>query len=255
MQQWALTHWPGSQQFEHTAEQFIEKMDNCIPRIDKALIFSFRSLHSESMSAMREENDYILKVIEEYPDRFVGACLIDPSWDNRAIEELNRVVKNGLMVVKVKFSSVHVPANSPLAEKIFREIEDLGILPVLHSDWSSWSNPSIIGDLIQSFPDVKTVMQHFGLSQSHEAMSVVRNHENIYVDTSAVIHPKNIMRFVDEISPDRIMYASDTIKGYEKTMPQEEMDRVLNMRLPEMVLEKVLGSNAEKLLRSVGIRV
>jgi predicted TIM-barrel fold metal-dependent hydrolase len=63
------------------------------------------------------------------------------------------------------------------------------------------------------------------------------------------------MRFVDEISPDRIMYASDTIKGYEKTMPQEEMDRVLNMRLPEMVLEKVLGSNAEKLLRSVGIRV
>lgn len=255
MQQLAISHWPGAQPFEHTAEQFLDKMEKCNPRIDKALIFSFRSLHSESMSAMRKENDYILKVVEDYPDRFVGACLIDPSWDDRAIEELNRVVKQGLRVVKLKFSSVHVPANSPLAEKIFREIEDLGILPVLHSDWSNWTNPSIIGDLIRSFPDVKTVMQHFGLSQSHEALSVVRNNENIYVDTSAVIHPKNILRFVDEISPDRIMYASDTIKGYEKTMPQEEMDRVLNIRLPEIVLEKVLGSNAEKLLRSVGVRV
>jgi predicted TIM-barrel fold metal-dependent hydrolase len=255
MEQWALSHWPGTQQFEHTAEQFLEKMENCNPRLDKALIFSFRSLHSESMKAMRDENDYILKTVEEYPDRFIGACLIDPSWDERAIKELNRVVKLGLRVVKVKFSSVHVPANSPLAEKIFREIEDLGILPVLHSDWSNWTNPSIIGDLIQSFPEVKTVMQHFGLSQSHEAMSVLRNNENLYVDTSAVIHPKNILRFIDEVSSDRIMFASDTIKGYEKTMPQEEMDRVLNMRLPDKVLQKTLGLNAEKLLKSVGVRI
>lgn len=255
MRQWAQSHWPGAQQFEHTAEQFVEKMNHCQPKIDKALIFSFRSLHSDSPSEMRKENDYILEVVEKYPDRFVGACLIDPSWDERAIEELNRVVKKGLRVVKVKFSSVHVPANSPLAEKIFREIEDLGILPVLHSDWSNWTNPSILGDLIQRFPDVKTVMQHFGLTQSHEAMSVIQDKENIYVDTSAVIHPKNILRFVDEISEDRLMFASDTIKGYEKTMPQEEMDRVLNMGLQDNVLEKVLGLNAAKLLRSVGVKI
>jgi predicted TIM-barrel fold metal-dependent hydrolase len=49
------------------------------------------------------------------------------------------------------------------------------------------------------------------------------------------------------------MYASDTIKGYEKTMPQEEMDRVLNSGLSEKLLEKVLGLNAEKLLKSVGV--
>ena len=51
------------------------------------------------------------------------------------------------------------------------------------------------------------------------------------------------------------MFASDTIRGYEKTMPQEEMDRVINMRLPDKVLEKILGLNASKLLRSVGVRI
>lgn len=255
MQQWILTQWPGTQQFEHTAEQFIEKMDKCKPRIDKAVVFSFRSLHSESLTAMKSENDYILRMVEDYPDRFIGACLIDPSWDDYALKELNRVVKKGLRVVKVKFSSVHVPANSPLALKIFHEIEDLGVLPVLHSDWSYYTNPSIIGELMNSFSDVKTVMQHFGLSQSLEALSVALNHENMYVDTSAVINPKSIRQFIEEISQDRIMYASDTIKGYEKTMPQEEMDRVLNVGLSGKILEKVLGLNAEKLLRSVGVKL
>lgn len=255
LEQWSQSQWPGTYQFIHTAEQFIEKMDNCRPIIDKGLIFTFRSLHSESIDEMQKENDYILKTIEEYPDRFIGACLIDPSWDNHAIDELNRVVKKGLRVVKIKFSSVHVPANSPVAVKIMREVDDLGILPVLHCDWSYWTNPSIIGDLLYNFPDTKVIMQHFGISQSQEALNVVRNHKNIYVDTSAVIHPKNVSKFFEEISQDRIMYASDTIRGYEKTMPQEEMDRVLNLNLPKSLLDKLLGKNAIKLLRTVGVKI
>ena len=251
----ALTQWPGTQQFKHTGEQYLDKMNNCEPRIDKALIFSFRSLQSESPNEMQRENDYIFKIVDKYPERFIGACLIDPSWDDKAMIELNRMVKKGFRVVKIKFSSVHVPANSPLAEKIFREIQDLGILPVLHSDWSNWTNPSIIGDLLEGFPDVKAVMQHYGLSQSYEAMSVVSKHENLYVDTSAVIHPKNILKFVKDISEDRIMFASDTIRGSEKTMPQEEMDRLLNIKIQEDIKKKILGLNAAKLLRSVGVEI
>ncbi|MBQ03544.1 hypothetical protein CL673_02380 [Candidatus Bathyarchaeota archaeon] len=251
--QWIKLQWPGTREFILTAEQFLKKMDKCVPYIDKAVIFTFRSLHSESMDAMKRENDYILNVVEKYPDRFIGACLIDPSWDDRAIDELNRVTKKGLRIVKIKFSSVHVPANSPLAIKIFKEVEDLGILPVLHSDWSYWTNPSILGDLLQQFPDTKIVMQHFGLTQSHEALGVAKNNDNIYVDTSAVIHPKNICSFINDVSPDRLMFASDTIKGYEETMPQEEMDRVTQLNLPDEIMVKILGTNARQLLKSVGL--
>ena len=255
MEQWSLNQWPGTQEFKHTAEQFIKKMDDCRPRIDKAVIFNFRTLHSESPEAMQKENNYILKSVEKHPDRFIGACLIDPSWGDHAIAEMKRVVKKGVRVVKIKFSSVHVPANSPLAVKIFKSVEDLGILPVLHSDWSHWTNPSIIGDLLNHFPELKIVMQHFGLSQSSEALSVAGNHPNIYVDTSAIIHPKNILKFIDQVSAERIMFASDTIKGYEKTMPQEEMDRVINLGISMEYLDKLLGENAERLLKSVGVEL
>jgi predicted TIM-barrel fold metal-dependent hydrolase len=253
LESWSIKQWPGTQEFKHTAEQYIKKMNNSNPRIDKALIFSFRTLHSESLQTMREENDYILESVEKFPNRFIGACLIDPSWGDKAIKELNRVVKKGLRVVKIKFSSVHVPANSPLSHKIFTEVRDLDILPVLHSDWSHWTNPSIIGDLLYSYPDMKVVLQHFGLSQSREALNVAKNHKGVFVDTSAIIHPKNILRFTREVSAERIMFASDTIRGYEKTMPQEEIDRVLNLGLPDDLLKKIFGENAEKLLRSMEI--
>ena len=255
VKEWAWRQWPGTAPFLHTAEQFLEKMDGCRPRIDKALVFGSRSLCSETPQVMVDDNDYILKVVEEYPDRYIGAGVIDPSWGDRAIEELNRTVKLGLRIAKVHFTSVHFPANCPGAKKLFREICDLGVLAVVHSDWTHWSNPSILGDLMRNFPDLKMVMQHFGITQSLEAIGVAKNNENIYVDTSAVIHPGNILKFIEEVSADRIMYASDTIRAYEKTMPQEEMDRVLHTRLSEQYLEKILGGNAERVLKLVGVEL
>ena len=51
------------------------------------------------------------------------------------------------------------------------------------------------------------------------------------------------------------MFASDTIRGSEKTMPQEEMDRLLNVKIQKDIMEKILGLNAAKLLRSVGVEI
>jgi predicted TIM-barrel fold metal-dependent hydrolase len=251
--EWIWRQWPGTPEFMHTAEQFLKKMNTSKPRIDKALVFGFRSLNGETPQIMIDDNDYILKVVEEHPERYIGAGLIDPSWGKRSIKELKRIVKKGLRVLKIKFTSVHFPANCPGAKRLFQEIDDLGILPVIHSDWTHWSSPSTLGDLMMNYPALKMVMQHFGLTQSLEAIEIAKNNENIYVDTSAVIHPRNIIRFIEKVSPKRIMYASDTIRSYEKTMPQEEIDRILHLDLSKRNLDKILGGNAEKLLKSVGI--
>lgn len=45
---------------------------------------------------MREENNYILDVVDDYPERFVGAGVIDANWGEKAIEELHRFVDEGL---------------------------------------------------------------------------------------------------------------------------------------------------------------
>jgi len=253
--EWLSKQWPNTQSREHTAEQFIEKMDASKPKIDKAVIFGFRALTSENPEAMRKDNDYILETIKKYPDRYIGASLIDPSWGEKSIYELKRATKAGLRVVKVKFTSVHFPANCKGAIKLFKEIDDIGVLPVCHTDWTHWCHPSVLGDLAERFPDTRFVMQHFGISQSLDVIAVAKELSNVYADTSAVIHPRNILRFINEVSDDRMLYASDTIRATERFQPQEELNRVLCLDLPADKEEKVLGLNAKKLLRSVGVEL
>jgi predicted TIM-barrel fold metal-dependent hydrolase len=235
-----------------TAEQFMEKMEACTPRIDMAMVFGLRSLASESMESMRGENDYILKVVEAYPDRFIGAGVIDPSWGDEAIVELKRFAEAGLRVVKIRFSSMHYHANNKAGQKIFSEIEKLGMLPVCHSDWTHYSNPLVIGDLAGMFPGLKMVMQHFGEYLSYDALSVCKRLDNVYVDTSALVHAKNVVRFIEEVSPDRILLASDTLSIRGGLQPQDALNRILCLGLPDEQEEKVLGGNAVELLKSVG---
>lgn len=253
--EWSWKKWSFIPEITNTAEQHLIKMDNSDPKIYKSLIFGFHSLHSDTLKTMEKNNDYIDSVIRRYPDRYIGAALIDPSWGDKAIRELRRMVKKGFRVVKIKFTSIFFPANCLGAQKLLREVDDLGILPVIHSDWTMWSNPSIIGNLVSNFKDLKIVLQHFGLSQSLEAIEVAKSNNNIYVDTSAVIQPRNIERFIKNVSSDRIVFGSDTIRNNEWTMPQEEINRVLKLNISENNLKKIFSVNAESLLKNVGVEL
>lgn len=252
---WVWRQWPGSSRRGITAEDFIEKMDNTEPPIDMALVFGLNALSSESPDRMAEENNYILDVVDDYPDRFVGAGIIDPSWGEKAVEELHRFVDEGLRVVKIRFSSMHYHANNKAGQRIFSEMGKLDVLPVCHSDWTHYSNPLIIGDLARMFPGIDMVMQHFGEYLSFDAVSVAEKQENIYVDTSALVLPKNIVHFVNNVSPDRIMYASDTLSKRGGLQPQDALNRILCLDLPKDNRDKVLGGNAVNLLKSVGVEI
>lgn len=154
--EWVWKQWPDTELIGISAEQCIEKMDACNPRIDKSLVFGLKSLSSESPNEMKLDNDYILRTVEKYPQRFIGAGALDPSWGEKAITELRRFVDAGLRVVKIRFSSFHYHANSTAGQKVIKEIEKLRVLPVMHSDWTHYSNPLILGDLAMTFPKQKS---------------------------------------------------------------------------------------------------
>jgi len=252
--EWVHTQWPGQTTYGINAEEHIKKMDGCKPRIDKAIVFGLSGLSSDTPQRMVEENDYIMDVLEKHPTRYIGAGLVDPSWGDHAIEELRRFVEKGLRVVKIRFSSMHYHANCKAGQRVFAEIEKLGALPICHSDWTHYSNPLMLGDLARMFPDLKIVIQHFGEYLSMDALSVCAKSDNVYVDTSALVHPKNIVKFMDEVGEDRILFASDTLSIRGGLQPQDALNRVLCVDLPKKRLDKVLGGNTVKLLKSVGVK-
>ena len=231
-------------------------MDATAPKIDKSLVFGLFSLSSESPDTMKEENDYVLRMVEKYPDRLIGPGVVDPSWGDKAINELNRfVLDKGLRIVKILFSSMHYHANIKAGQRVFAEIEKLGALPICHSDWTHYSNPLILGDLAGMFPDLKMMMQHFGEYMSMDALSVCKRLDNVYVDTSALVHPKNIVTFMDEVSEDRILYASDTLSIRGGLQPQDSLNRVLCLALPKERKAMSLGKNAANLFKSLGVKL
>ena len=89
--EWAWRQWPDTFPIVLTAEHFIEKTDNYQPRIDKALVFGLRSLSSETPDIMKDDNDYILDIVESNPERYIGAGLIDPSWGDKAIKRASSI--------------------------------------------------------------------------------------------------------------------------------------------------------------------
>lgn len=254
--EWMWKQWSNTEPRELTGEQFIEKMENSYPKIDKAVVFGSRSLCSETPETMRRDNNYILKIVSEYPDRYIGAGVIDPSWGDKAIKELHRCVNAGIKIVKIRFSSMRFRPFSKASIRVIKEVEKLGILPLIHSDESHFSHPFLLGELARSFPNVKFVMQHFGILLSVDAFHIAKNIPNLYADTSASrIRLRNLVKFVKEVSPDRLMYGSDTGSVRGGLQPQDELDRVLSLSLQKENENKILGGNAETLLRSVGVKL
>ena len=252
--EWAWRSWPGAVPRVQTAEQFIEKMDRCKPKIDKALIFA-DAVARPNHELLMKDNDYILSIVEEYPDRFIGAPVIDVSWREEAIQEIHRFIDAGFHIIKMRFTSYRFHANSKAGQRIFAEIEKLGALPVVHSDWTNFSNPLVIADLAMMFPDMKMILQHFGEYLSRDALSASKKADNIYVDTSALAHPKNVTHFINEVSPNRIMFASDTFSIRGGCQPQDALNRILCLDLPTTHENKVLGENAVALLKSMGVKI
>jgi len=254
--EWMWRQWPDTEPRVLTAEQFIEKMENSNPKIDKAVIFGAKSLCSETPETMKKDNNYILNVISEYPDRYIGAGVIDPSWGDKALKELHRCVNAGIKVVKIRFSSMRFRPFSKASIRVIKEVEKLKVLPLIHSDESHFSHPFVLGDLARTFPNVNFVLQHFGILLSVDALQITKNVDNLYADTSACrLRLRNLCKFVNEVSPDRLVYGSDTGKVRGGLQPQDELDRVLSLGLLKDHENKIMGDNAATLLRSVGVKV
>jgi len=251
---WKWMYWPGSEPRVQSAEQFIEKMDNCKPRIDMALVYAdavVRPTHEMYV----KDNDYVRKMVEKYPDRLIMAPVIDVSWGDKAIQEMHRFFDAGYPIMKLRFTSYRFHANCKAGQKAFAEIEKHEGLPVVHSDWTNFSNPLVIADLARMFPDMKMVIQHFGEYMSRDGLSVAKKDDNIYVDTSALVHPKNVIKFIKEVSPDRIMMASDTFSIRDGLQPQDALNRIKCLDLSPEHEAKVFGQNAIALLKSVGVEL
>jgi predicted TIM-barrel fold metal-dependent hydrolase len=238
-----------------TAEDLIGTMDR--QQVRGAVTFGFPWKQS---ALIRRSNDYVLASLRRFPDRLVGFACLNPEHPD-ALEEGERCLRAGMKGIgELALYGSPGPRSwkelfSPLAR--LAAVWDVPLLlhtnePVGHLYPGKERLPAWdLYDLIQSFPETKFILAHWGGGLwwyqllKREVREVLIN---VYVDTAAspFLYRPEIYRYAIEIlGVDKILFGSD----YPLLKPDRYKKELLEARIGEEDRRTIFGGNAQKLLQ------
>jgi len=238
-----------------TAEELIASMDEA--SIDLSVVLNAGWVSQELCV---KTNDYILDSVSRYPSRLVGFCAIQPRAGDVAIAEIERCTKAGAKGIGELRSDVQgfdladKTTMQPIVDAVLKH--DLIFLthssePVGHEYSGKGSiTPNILYSFITAFPNLKLVCAHWGGGLPFYALmpEVAKSLANVFFDTAATVFlykPEIFEQMSRIIGSDKILFGTD----YPLMHQNRVIAQVQSSQLPEKDKARILGANAQKLLR------
>jgi len=195
-----------------------------------------------------EANRFLVDSMTKAPGRIVGFLRVNPHLQKHALKSIEVGVKEqGFRGVKFHPRNEAFAINSeelvfPVAELVSR----LNVPILIHTgepDTYGFAQPTLVGDLADSFPDLTLIIGHMGKRLYEDAICVAKWFENIILETS-FRSPRDIARAVRRVGADRVAYGSDMPFG----VPEIEMMKVRLCDITNREKEMVLGENIARIL-------
>ncbi len=238
-----------------TAEDVLAGMDEA--GIDLSIVLNAGWVNHEFCV---KTNDYILDSVSRYPTRLVGFCAIQPRAGDAAIAELERCAKAGAKGIgelrsdMQGFDLTDKTIMKPLVDAALKH--DLIFLthasePVGHEYSGKGSmTPEILYSFIKTFPNLKLVCAHWGGGLPFYALmpEVAKALTNVFFDTAATVFlykPEIFKQVSHIIGSDKILFGTD----YPLMSQNRVLAQIQSSQLPEEDKARILGANAQKLLR------
>ena len=132
----------------------------------------------------------------------------------------------------------------------------------------TYGHPRDVDDVSSAFPELRIVMAHLGAPFFEETRQVLAKHENVYTDLSFAIDYEEVMKFarrhrmpdvarmsrsdfsagisafISQYGYERVLYGSD----FPYARPQDALDGVLELGIPDEAKEMILWKNAKEVL-------
>jgi len=198
-----------------------------------------------------DANTFIAEAMKKYPDRIFGYARVNPHLRKNAIENTERFLKMGFLGVKFHPRNEAVAANDPvLIFPILEKVEKLGGCVLFHTgqpDTFGFAQPTLCGDVADSFPTVPIIVGHMGKDLFDDAILIAKWFDNIILETS-FRSPHNIEKAVKIVGPERVVYGSDFYMG-GPFGPELEMMKVKLANLSEKEKKMILGENINRILK------
>jgi predicted TIM-barrel fold metal-dependent hydrolase len=227
-------------------------MDRC--GIQKAVAIHFVSLLRTPDDFVRA-NRYVAEQVDRYPDRLVGAVVVNPLFRELASHEIERFHELGFRAVKLHpIFHGHYHVNGGAVDEVAALAGRLGLPLVIHSDYASpVCSPYEVVGLAHRFPGTTFVLLHLGLQPEMCKLTptIARDTPNVILDTSQTPDfPRDVFAHpVQVVGAERVVFGSDG----------PECDVSLNLRKLEIAIERyglgmpeatqVLSGNASRVFK------
>lgn len=208
-------------------------------------------------------NDEVARIVEEHPDRFIGFASVDPWKGKRAVEEIERAVKElGMKGAKFHPGIQAFYPNDRRFSELFSRIAELGVPALFHTGTNGlgagvkggmgvrldYTRPIYLDHLAADFPELTIIGAHPAWPWHEEMLAVIGHKANVYMDLSGwspKYIPEAIMNEARKRLSDRILFGSD----YPFILPERWLSDFdsLDGFSPE-VRRKILHDNAASIL-------
>lgn len=197
-----------------------------------------------------DSNTTTLMAMAEYPESWMGCCLLNPKNDpSFTREESERcIVEGGMVGIKLH---VHANAREKCLDPVMERALELGV-PVVYHAWykttdrkSNESDPTDIADLARRHPKVPIVMAHL-TGCGARGVQDIKGCSNVLMDTSGGQPEAVTLEYaVREIGVERVVYGSD-FPGRDYAT---QLARVHGADLTQPQKDAILGGNAIRLYK------
>ena len=257
-----------------SAERLIREMEEA--GIDKTVLLALDGHFAFTANlTYKDYNNYVANIVNEYPDKFIGFCGIDPRRGKEAIQELERCVEElGLKGLKLYPLTGFYPDDLKFYP-FYKRVQELDIPILIHTGsgppntYIKYCQPIYVDKVAIDFPDIKIIMAHMGSPFTNQAISVAGKNFNVYLDISAWEPVLKMMpaAFIQALFQaklscgiDKILFGSDwplftpilSLKDWVKGIRKLKIPPPLKLMgltdFTEKDKDKILGINAAKVL-------
>jgi len=183
-------------------EDLLREMDRF--EVDKAIVFpQYNVVPGDYLP----QNQWLAKVVKEYPDRLIGFARINPVKEN-CLEILKRSIEDGGFKGVKLHQSDDSWNYSPLCIQLFENIKEYRLPIILHG------RANILEKITGNFPEIPIIFAHMtgGAHTGYvrEIWKIAEKYINIYFETSGIIMPKAaISGTVERFGVERVIFGSN----------------------------------------------
>jgi predicted TIM-barrel fold metal-dependent hydrolase len=237
-----------------TAEDLIAEMD--VSGVDASVTFSFGWT---DMGLIEETNSYVIDAVRRYPQRLYGMAVIQPTLGAKAVYELERCARSGMIGLGelMPHGQGYRLSDIGLLTPLMEVVRGYQLLVLSHCSEPVGHIYPGKGDVslqdvvafLTAFPDIRFIAAHWGggLPFYNLMPEIQRISAQVWYDTAATIYLYRATIFpvvAQLVGTDRILFASD----YALLRQRRVIDHIKQSGLDVTSQESILGGNAMRLL-------